>query len=136
MRNLFNEDFIKVKIRTKKDVLSAVALTKQILQKHVFTKFDEHQILVAVSELTHNIINHSGVEGLFSCRYENNKLHIFVTDDGIGIQNITSILHGKNAHSETGLGLGLKGIQKLMDEFSIETAKNKGVTIRAVKRKS
>lgn len=136
MNNLSDEDFIEVNIQTKRDVQSAVALTKRLLQKHKFSKFDEHQILVAVSELTHNIVNHSGVDGSFSCRYIDKKLHIFVTDKGKGIPNIDQILYGENAPSKTGLGLGLKGIMRLMDCFTIDTEKDKGVTIKAMKRKN
>ncbi len=60
------------------------------------------------------------------------RLEVVVTDSGPGISNLEEILDGRYI-SETGLGMGIVGTKRLMDEFSIES-QPKGTTIRMAKR--
>ena len=54
-------------------------------------------------------------------------------DTGPGIERIDDILRGRY-HSQTGMGLGMIGARRLMDEFSVETAPGAGTTVRLAKR--
>jgi len=55
-----------------------------------------------------------------------------VSDSGPGIRNLDEILEGRYV-SETGLGMGIIGTRRLMDEFNIETTAA-GTIIRMAKR--
>ena len=54
---------------------------------------------------------------------------ISVRDKGPGIANLPAILAGLHK-SATGMGLGLLGAQRLMDEFHIDTQAGRGTTVR------
>jgi serine/threonine-protein kinase RsbT len=59
-------------------------------------------------------------------------IRFIVTDEGPGILNIDEVLNGKKRSVSRGLGLGLSGVQRLMDEFQIETS-TKGTKVVAIK---
>lgn len=125
----------EVIIKSKDDVLLALNYTRKLLKENEFSKVNEQQVLVCVSELTNNILKHSGVHGIFKCYIDDLGIHIIVSDKGKGIANICDLLEGNVKPLTKGLGLGLKGASRLMDEFIIETNPNKGVYIIALKRK-
>jgi serine/threonine-protein kinase RsbT len=127
----------EVIIRTKRDIPLAIYYTLQLLRDLNFSKYEEQQVLVSVSELTNNVLKHSGVEGVFRCCSMNkDKIHIFVSDQGKGIEDVASILEGESTIPSSGMGLGLRGVKKLMDEFSINAQLGKGVTVLAMKKKN
>lgn len=128
-------DHFEMIIQSRKDVKLAIIHTQQLVKKHGFSKYDEQQILVSVSELMNNILMHSGAEGRYTCYFKNNELHMIVTDKGKGIENIATILNGSSELPYKGLGLGLRGTKNIMDDFFIETAMDEGVTVKIMKRK-
>src|SRR5205085_4982402 len=65
-------------------------------------------------------------------RGERRGLELVCEDNGPGIPDVEQILSG-NFQSKTGLGKGITGSQRLMDEFRIQTAPGKGTRIEAVK---
>ncbi|WP_231686842.1 ATP-binding protein [Bacillus sp. JCM 19034] len=101
-----------------------------------FSKVDLQKVIVSVSELTHNILDHAGGLGEFSCEYISDKgLKITVQDYGTGIKEIDKILNGDPNFNRKGLGLGLLGAKRLMDDLKIDTSE-RGTTIIAIKWKS
>jgi len=54
------------------------------------------------------------------------------SDAGVGIRDLDNALSNGYA-SRGGLGLGLPGARRLMDEFEIETERDKGTTITMTK---
>ena len=60
------------------------------------------------------------------------RLEVTVSDSGTGIANLDEILEGRY-RSATGLGMGIIGTKRLMDEFEIETSPS-GTTVRMAKR--
>src|SRR5262249_46351098 len=56
-------------------------------------------------------------------------LAIAITDEGPGIRNLDQILAGKY-QSETGMGLGLLGARRLMDQFRVDSAPGRGTTVQ------
>ena len=55
-------------------------------------------------------------------------IHITATDNGPGIGNLEEIFSGRY-QSKTGMGLGLRGCKRLMDEFEIQTGPANGTTV-------
>ncbi|MCP4675929.1 MAG: anti-sigma regulatory factor, partial [Deltaproteobacteria bacterium] len=59
-------------------------------------------------------------------------IEIVARDTGPGIEDLDAILAGR-FKSKRGMGIGLMGTKKLMDEFSIETGPDKGTEVRVKK---
>jgi serine/threonine-protein kinase RsbT len=102
------------------------------MKKLCLSDMDQQKILVSVSELTRNIISHAHSKGSFHCEQVDQGIRLTVSDEGPGIHNIQDILNGKRVSSSLGLGLGLSGVRRLMDEFDIETSR-KGTKVIATK---
>jgi serine/threonine-protein kinase RsbT len=74
---------------------------------------------------------HACSKGIFYCELIDQGIRFMVTDDGPGILNVDEALSGKKTSSR-GLGLGLSGVKRLMDEFQIETS-TRGTKVVAIK---
>lgn len=98
-----------------------------------FGKNDQTRIATAISEITRNILQHSGTEGEvhIDTLHEGNRhgITVTITDTGVGIQNLDTLLDTSYA-SVNRLGAGLPGTQSLMDEFTIDTAPGQGTTVK------
>src|SRR5262249_21557492 len=59
-------------------------------------------------------------------------LQVCVSDQGPGIADLQAILDGQY-HSRTGMGLGIVGARRLMDQFDIVSTPGRGTTVRLKK---
>jgi len=78
-----------------------------------------------------NAFNYAGggrVEYRVEGRTAPQLLLIKVTDSGPGIPHLQDILDG-NYQSRTGMGLGITGARRLMDQFQIESVPGAGTTV-------
>lgn len=96
-----------------------------------FSSMEATLIATAISELARNIVLYAKrgeiVLGLVE---EGGKRGLAVTarDDGPGIPDVRRAL--ADGHSTSGgLGLGLPGVRRLMDEFEIASQLGKGTTV-------
>lgn len=113
-----------VNIRFENDIYLALHYTRLIMDQLSFSKMEQQKVLVAVSELTRNILDHADAKGSFSCEMINYKgIRLIIQDQGKGIDHLADILDGKDNFKCKGLGLGLIGAKRMMDEFIIETSK-------------
>ncbi|WP_070119648.1 ATP-binding protein [Bacillus marinisedimentorum] len=124
----------EVEIHTKEDVKAALLCAKKVAENAGFSKFEEQQLLVSVSELTHNIIKHSGSSGRFICYSNERGIHLEIEDSGKGITDLPRVLKESHPPSSRGLGLGLRGAKRIMDKFSIMSSPDEGVKIYALKK--
>ena len=98
---------------------------------------DQTRVTTAASELFRNMFQYAEggkvkIEyGLFN---EKSALIITCTDKGNGIDNLELALTDGYS-SASGMGLGLPGAKRLVDDFLIDTRKGKGTCIRIVKWK-
>jgi len=118
------------------DVVLARFLGREEANKLSFDQHNVTRIATAVSEITRNVIQHSGAEGEMTIHlvHEGDKkgLQFIVSDQGKGISNLTA------ATRETGatlisLGAGLIGSRKLMDYFHIQSSPGQGTTVTMIK---
>lgn len=121
-------------IRSEQDIQIAINSVRTIASAFSFSEVDIQKVMVTTSELTQNILDHTGKPGAFSCEYIDGGLKIIVKDNGGGIKGIEKILKGETNFSKKGLGLGLVGAKRLMDDFVVDTSE-RGTTIIAIKRK-
>lgn len=100
-----------------------------------FDNVTQIKLATVASELTRNIYEYAQTGSVHVSlieRGERRGLELVCEDNGPGINDVEQILSG-NFQSKTGLGKGIAGSQRLMDEFRIHTAPGKGTRIEAVK---
>jgi serine/threonine-protein kinase RsbT len=100
-----------------------------------FPHADATKIAVTVSELARNILAYAqtGVITIISRPdADPHYIKIIASDRGPGIPNVRQAMT-QGWTSSGGLGLGLPGTQRLMDEFTIESKPGKGTIVTAIK---
>jgi len=102
-----------------------------------FAHADATKIAVVISELARNILVYAktGTVTLVSNVEPGTSkyIKIIANDQGPGIADIDQAMTDGFTTSQ-GLGLGLSGSKRLVDEFSITSELGKGTTITALKR--
>src|SRR5579864_3393513 len=106
-----DHDVVQARQRAR-DVAAALGLDKQ----------DQIRVATATSEAARNAFRYArNGEVRFSIELEPpQRLQVSVSDSGDGIPNLDEILEGRY-RSETGLGMGILGTRRMMDEFAIDT---------------
>lgn len=125
-----------IAVEQEKDIVLARQRTRVIAEHLGFDLQDQTRITTAVSEIVRNTLEY-GKGGRIDYRIDSRdglqSLLITVADQGPGIANAEEILHGLH-RSTTGMGIGIRGARRLMDEFAIETSPGRGTSIRMAKR--
>ena len=121
--------FISIKVEF--DVVAARQRARQIAALCGFPAQDQARIATAVSELARNVYNYAlqgrvdfSIEG--ACAPQ--TLVIRIEDEGPGIRDLELILSGRY-HSTTGMGLGILGARRLIDQCEITTVLDKGTCV-------
>ncbi len=127
----------RLEIASDKDVVSARQLGRELAAEFGFSAGDQTVIAAAISEIARNILMYARRgEVSFQLVNNGNRSGITVTarDDGPGIPDVSrALLDGYSTSG--GLGLGLPGAKRLMDEFDIVTGPGQGTTIMMSKLK-
>jgi signal transduction histidine kinase/CheY-like chemotaxis protein len=121
-------------LRSDHDVVQSRQRARDVAAALGMDKQDQIRVATATSEIARNAFRYArNGEVLFGIELENpQRLHVTVSDSGKGIPNLDEILAGRYK-SETGLGMGILGTRRLMDDFSIDSGPQ-GTTIRFGKR--
>jgi len=125
------EGEIRVGIETDADLVIARAEGRAMAQRLGFRRPDPTLIATAISELARNLVMHVGHgEIIMRPIVEDRRsgVLIIVRDEGPGIADVDAALRLGHA-SRGGLGLGLPGARRLMDEFEIDSQPGKGTTV-------
>jgi signal transduction histidine kinase/DNA-binding response OmpR family regulator len=96
-----------------------------------FDAQDQTRIATAVSEIGRNAYLYAGngkVEFQVEGSSEPQVLLIRISDEGPGIADLKKVLSGRY-RSATGMGLGIAGARRLMDQFDIQTHPGKGTAV-------
>lgn len=128
-------DTIHVAIRSDIDIVTARHQGRSLAAQIGFSLTDATLIATAISELARNIVSYAKHGEIMLRRIENTRsqgLLIVANDNGPGIGNINNVM--RDGYSTSGgLGLGLPGVKRLMDEFTIESRVGAGTTISVKK---
>lgn len=125
------EGEIRVGIETDADLVIARAEGRAMAQRLGFRRPDPTLIATAISELARNLVMHVGHgEIIMRPIVEDRRsgVLVIVRDEGPGIADVGAALRLGHA-SRGGLGLGLPGARRLMDEFEIDSQPGKGTTV-------
>src|SRR5512142_754403 len=129
---------VRVEILTDKDVVSARQMGKSLAAQFGFSPGDQTVIAAAISEIARNILLYAR-RGEVAFRLvdegDRSAMVVVAQDEGPGIPDLTRALSDGYSTSG-GLGLGLPGARRLMDEFEVVTGPGRGtrVTMSKLKR--
>jgi serine/threonine-protein kinase RsbT len=115
---------------------SDVAWTRQVVRElGAQQRLPEARVAAlatAVTEIARNIVVHAGSGELtFHSIADGQRRGVFVVarDDGPGIPDIARAMQDGYSTKGGGLGAGLAGAKRLVDEFDISSAPGQGVTV-------
>ncbi|ETP68417.1 serine/threonine protein kinase [Planococcus glaciei] len=124
-----------VEILTEWDIVAARQLGRNVAKELGFGTVDQARITTAISELARNIYLYAGQGRIEIQQLTENGVKgilIIAADQGPGIPDVRRVMEDGFSTSG-GLGAGLPGVKRLMDEFKIETIPGEGTDIRATK---
>lgn len=124
-------------LKTSSDVVMARQRVRQWATDLRFSLVDQTKLVTAASELARNAIDHGGggemtlevINGL-----SRTGLKLIFEDNGPGIPDIDSALKD-GFTTGSGMGLGLGGSKRLVNEFSIESQVGKGTKVTVLRWK-
>ncbi len=127
---------IKVALRYEQDIVLARQRARAVANLLGFDTNDQTRISTAVSEIARNAYQYAGGgEVIFAIDGDAlpQFLLIQVIDHGPGIADLQTVMAGRYV-SQTGMGLGLIGAQRLMDSLDVVSPPGKGTTVEMRKR--
>src|SRR3954470_6666959 len=108
---------------TEHDVVAARQHARQISAALGYEAQDQTRIATAVSEIARNACRYAregAVEFSVEGELAPQLFLIRITDKGPGIPNLDDVLEGRY-RSKTGMGMGLVGAHRLMDQCEVRT---------------
>ncbi|MFD1362014.1 anti-sigma regulatory factor [Lentibacillus salinarum] len=124
-----------VTIEKEWDIVKARQLGRDIARDIGFGTVDQARIATAISELARNIYLYAENGKIcFEVADELNQIGITILsqDMGPGIANISEAMEDGYSTSG-GLGAGLPGVKRLVDQFDIQSEEGRGTEIRVMK---
>lgn len=128
-------DVVQIAIRSDSDIVMVRQQARALAKELGFSASDLTLIATALSELARNIVEYAQQGEIILSQIKQGELRglvIVARDSGPGIADIErAMLDGYSTGK--GLGLGLPGAKRLMDEFEITSCAGQGTTIKATK---
>jgi serine/threonine-protein kinase RsbT len=124
----------RVPIRDEQGIVAARQRARETARRLGFGLVDQSRIATAVSELARNVVRYATQgQGEVLVRElpaggRPAGIEVVVRDEGPGIADVELALR-EGYTSGTGLGLGLPGAKRLMDEMTIDSAPGRGTTV-------
>jgi len=126
---------VRVAIRTDADVVTARQEARTMGAELGLSSTDLTLLATAISEVARNITTYAG-EGEVALRVVERGgrrgVEVVASDEGPGIADL-ELAKQDGYTTGKGLGLGLPGARRLVDEFELRTALGSGTSIRLVK---
>ena len=125
------EGEVRVVIASDADLVTARAEGRAMAERLGFPRPDPTLIATAISEIARNIVVHAG-RGEIVLRPigdgDRYGLVVLATDEGPGLRDTHAALRDEYSGRD-GLGLGLPGARRLMDEFDLKSDPDSGTTV-------
>ena len=124
-------------VRTEHDIVLARQHVRKLTQELAFGLVDQTKMVTAASELARNTVVYGGggvmrwevlAEGI------RRGLRLHFIDEGPGIPDLAQALTD-GWTSGGGMGLGLSGARRLVNEFEIDTAPGRGTRVTVTRWK-
>lgn len=125
------DDEVRVPINADADLVAARAAGRAMAEQLGFPRPDPTLIATAISEVARNIVVHVG-RGEIVLRplqeADRYGLVVIASDEGPGILDVEAALRDDYS-GRGGLGLGLPGARRLMDDFEVVSDAETGTTV-------
>ncbi len=127
----------ELRMETEFDIVKARQSVRQYAKDAGMGIVDQTRITTAVSELFRNMYMYAGggiiriQKGLYN---QHNALIVTCLDNGPGIEDL-SLAMQDGYTSGQGMGYGLPGAKRLVDDFELQSEPGKGTTVRVYKWK-
>jgi len=118
-------------LRGESDIVMCRQTVRRLSQELKFSLVDQTKMITAASELSRNTVVYGGGGHM---RWEiqsagvKNALRLWFEDQGPGIPDIEKALTD-GWTSGKGMGIGLSGSKRLVNEFSIDTTVGQGTSV-------
>ncbi|MFH8462472.1 anti-sigma regulatory factor [Streptomyces sp. NPDC017991] len=124
-----------MEITASAGVVQARQLARALAQECRFSLVEQTKLITAASELARNTLIHGG-GGTMTARLVDERgrrgVRLVFSDDGPGIPDVELALTD-GWTSGGGMGLGLSGSRRLVDDFVLDTTPRQGTTVTITK---
>src|SRR3954470_24616074 len=118
-------------VRNEQDIVLARQAVRKLTQDLGFGLVDQTKLVTAASELARNVVVY-GMGGTLTCEtlIESGRkgLRLHFVDQGPGIEDLAQAMTD-GWTSGKGMGLGLSGAKRLVNDFEIESNPGKGTRV-------
>lgn len=121
----------RVLVHNDLDIVSARVEGRNLAKRLGFGVIDQARIATAISELARNLVLYAdGGQVVLEEVHSEGRIGIQIvcSDEGPGIADLDLVMQDGYS-TQRGLGMGLPGTRRLMDEFEIESQINVGTTV-------
>ena len=125
----------RVTVASDQDVVRVRQLVRTVAVSVKLSLVDQTKLVTAASELARNTLVYGGGGTVEVSRVDSGRragIRIVFTDQGPGIPDLDLALTDGYT-TGVGLGLGLSGARRLVDEFDIDTKVGEGTSITVTK---
>lgn len=133
-RGQTRDDIVRIPINRDADIVAARQAARELAVKAGLTGSDLTLLATAVSEVVRNIVRFTGGGELVVEVVEQDGrrgVHVVARDTGPGIADIEQAM-ADGYSTYAGLGLGLPGARRLMDEFAVVSEADRGTTVTMI----
>lgn len=127
-----------VPVASDTEIVNARRQGRSLAEEMGFSATDATLVATAISELARNIVHYAGsgeiLLGKVNGKDRPTGIAIIARDSGPGISDLQLALRDGFSTSG-GLGLGLPGVRRIMDEFDIDSRLGGGTTVTTIKWK-
>lgn len=130
-----NFPIISVPIQHEQDIVLARRRARQIAELLRFDPQEQTRVATSVSEIARNAFAYGGggrAEFSVETDEAGSALAIRIVDQGPGIPDLEGILNG-SYQSKTGMGMGILGARRLMDQVQIDSQPGGGTAVKMCK---
>ena len=122
---------ISVPIKSDADTVIARQAGRDVALRLGFTRTDATFVATAISEIARNITVHAGAGDIVVGELNEDGrtgLVVVARDAGPGIADVAAVMR-QDYRSDIGLGMGIWGAMRLMDEIDITSTPGEGTTV-------
>ena len=128
------EENLIVEITSELDIVRCRKAVRDMALELGFGVADQTRLVTVASELARNVVQYAGEGKMFLAKIDDGTtkgIRMEFKDHGPGFVFDEAMSFGYSTNK--GLGVGLPGSRRLMDELEVESKKGKGATVTAAK---